>query len=99
MATVRGARASAVGLTDLSAGGSGRLLLARDVSSVDTLTKSTRCGHEGLVIHGAGMNMRGKVQTEVFGKLTLPEYDVKIREYAGALGSRSRSSTRTSRAR
>src|SRR5438132_7997672 len=39
-----------------------------------------------LVIHGAGMNMRGKVQTEVFGTLTLPEYDVKIREYAGALG-------------
>ena len=39
-----------------------------------------------LVIHGAGMNMRGKVQTEVFGTLTLPEYDVKIKEYAGALG-------------
>jgi 3-dehydroquinate dehydratase len=39
-----------------------------------------------LVIHGAGMNMRGKVQTEVFGTLTLPEYDVKIREFAGALG-------------
>ncbi len=39
-----------------------------------------------LVIHGAGMNMRGKVQTEVFGTLTLPEYDVKIREYAKALG-------------
>ena len=39
-----------------------------------------------LVIHGAGMNMRGKVQTEVFGPLTLPEYDVKIRAYAEALG-------------
>ena len=39
-----------------------------------------------LVIHGAGMNMRGKVQTEVFGLLTLPEYDVKIRAYAAALG-------------
>jgi 3-dehydroquinate dehydratase-2 len=39
-----------------------------------------------LVIHGAGMNMRGKVQTEVFGTLTLPEYDVKIRAYAAALG-------------
>jgi len=26
-----------------------------------------------LVIHGAGMNMRGKVQTEVFGTLTLPD--------------------------
>ena len=39
-----------------------------------------------LVIHGAGMNMRGKVQTEIFGTLTLPEYDVKIRAYAAALG-------------
>jgi dehydroquinase class II len=39
-----------------------------------------------LVIHGAGMNMRGKVQTEVFGTPTLPEYDVKIRAYATALG-------------
>jgi 3-dehydroquinate dehydratase-2 len=38
-----------------------------------------------LVIHGARMNMRGKVQT-VSGTLTLPEYDLKIREYAGALG-------------
>ena len=26
-----------------------------------------------LVIHGAGMNMRGKVQTEIFGPMTLPE--------------------------
>jgi 3-dehydroquinate dehydratase-2 len=39
-----------------------------------------------LVIHGAGMNMRGKVQTEVFGTMTLPEYDVKIEEYAKELG-------------
>jgi len=39
-----------------------------------------------LVIHGAGMNMRGKVQTEIFGTLTLPEYDTKIRAYAAALG-------------
>jgi len=28
-----------------------------------------------LVIHGAGMNMRGKVQLDVFGPMTLPEYD------------------------
>ena len=33
-----------------------------------------------LVIHGAGMNMRGKVQLDVFG--TLPEYDERIRGYA-----------------
>ena len=39
-----------------------------------------------LVIHGAGMSMRGKVQTEIFGTLTLPEYDVKIRAYAAAHG-------------
>ncbi len=39
-----------------------------------------------LVIHGAGMNMRGKVQTEIFGTMTLPEYDAKIRGYAQALG-------------
>ena len=32
-----------------------------------------------LVIHGAGMNMRGKVQTEIFGPMTLPEYDERIR--------------------
>ena len=38
-----------------------------------------------LVIHGAGMNMRGKVQTEVFGTMTMPEYDVKIKEYAAKL--------------
>jgi 3-dehydroquinate dehydratase II len=39
-----------------------------------------------LVIHGAGMNMRGKYQVDVFGKMTLPEYDEKIRTYASALG-------------
>ena len=39
-----------------------------------------------LVIHGAGMNMRGKVQTEVFGPMTLPEYDQHIRQYAADVG-------------
>ncbi len=39
-----------------------------------------------LIVHGAGMNMRGKVQTEIFGKMTLPEYDEKIRGYAKDLG-------------
>jgi 3-dehydroquinate dehydratase-2 len=38
-----------------------------------------------LVIHGAGMNMRGKVQTEIFGTMTLPEYDSHIRAYAAEL--------------
>jgi 3-dehydroquinate dehydratase-2 len=32
------------------------------------------------------MNMRGKVQTEIFGTLTLPEYDQRIRGYAAELG-------------
>ena len=39
-----------------------------------------------LIIHGAGMNMRGKVQTEIFGTMTLPEYDAQIRKYATELG-------------
>ena len=39
-----------------------------------------------LVIHGAGMNMRGKVQTEIFGTMTLAEYDTHIRGYANELG-------------
>ena len=39
-----------------------------------------------LIIHGAGMNMRGKVQTEIFGTMTLPDYDERIRRYAAELG-------------
>jgi 3-dehydroquinate dehydratase-2 len=39
-----------------------------------------------LIIHGAGMNMRGKVQTDIFGPMTLPEYDEQIRKYASELG-------------
>jgi 3-dehydroquinate dehydratase II len=38
-----------------------------------------------LIVHGAGMNMRGKVQTEIFGPMTLPEYDERIRRYAAEL--------------
>ena len=38
-----------------------------------------------LVIHGAGMNMRGKVQLDVFGPMTLPQYDEHIRKYAAEL--------------
>ena len=38
-----------------------------------------------LVLHGAGMNMRGKVQIEIFGRMTLPEYDERIRVYAAEL--------------
>ena len=39
-----------------------------------------------LVIHGAGMNMRGKVQLDIFGPMTLPQYDEQIRGYAKELG-------------
>jgi 3-dehydroquinate dehydratase II len=39
-----------------------------------------------LVIHGAGMNMRGKAQIDVFGPMTLSQYDEHIRKYAGELG-------------
>ena len=39
-----------------------------------------------LAIHGLGMNMRGKVQTHIFGEQTLDEYDARIREYAAAVG-------------
>ena len=38
-----------------------------------------------LVIQGAGMNMRGKVQTEIFGTMTLDEYNQHIRQYAQEL--------------
>ena len=39
-----------------------------------------------LVVHGAGMNMRGKVQVERFGPQTLDEYDDSIRGYGSELG-------------
>lgn len=39
-----------------------------------------------LVVHGAGMNMRGKSQIEIFGKMLLPEHDEHIRKYATELG-------------
>ena len=38
-----------------------------------------------LVVQGAGMNMRGKVQTEIFGTLTLDDYNRHIRTYAQEL--------------
>jgi 3-dehydroquinate dehydratase-2 len=39
-----------------------------------------------LVVHGEGMDMRGKTQIDVFGTMTLPEYDEHIRRYATELG-------------
>jgi len=39
-----------------------------------------------LIVHGAGMNMRGKAQIEIFGAMTLPQYDEHIRRYASELG-------------
>jgi 3-dehydroquinate dehydratase-2 len=39
-----------------------------------------------LVIQGAGMNMRGKAQVEIFGSATLDEIDEQIRGYAEGMG-------------
>ena len=39
-----------------------------------------------LVIQGAGMNMRGKAQVEIFGPMTLGEMNEQIRGYAEYLG-------------
>jgi 3-dehydroquinate dehydratase-2 len=39
-----------------------------------------------LVIQGAGMNMRGKVDIEVFGSMTLEQLNDTIRGYATNLG-------------
>src|SRR3546814_13796208 len=39
-----------------------------------------------LVIHWIGMNRRGKVKPDVFGAMTLPEYDASIRAAAEDLG-------------
>ena len=38
-----------------------------------------------LVIHGVGINMRGKVQTGVFGTMTMADYDMHINQYASEL--------------
>jgi len=39
-----------------------------------------------LVIHGAGMNMRGLAQVDIFGPMTLPEYDKAIKNFAFETG-------------
>ena len=39
-----------------------------------------------LVLHVLGMNMRGKVQTHIFGTETLDQYDERINAYADELG-------------
>ena len=38
-----------------------------------------------LVVHGAGMNMRGKSEVDRFGPLTLAQYDEHIQRYAREL--------------
>jgi len=38
-----------------------------------------------LIVQGAGMNMRGKVQTEIFGTMTMDEYNQHICVYATGL--------------
>ena len=39
-----------------------------------------------LVLHGQGMELRGTVDIEIFGTMTLPEYDDHIRQYAAEIG-------------
>ena len=39
-----------------------------------------------LVLHGKGMELRGTVDIEIFGTMTLPEYDEHIRQYASETG-------------
>ena len=39
-----------------------------------------------LVVHGLGMNMRGKVQTEIFGTMTMADYEKHINTFASELG-------------
>ena len=39
-----------------------------------------------LVIQGAGMNMRGRAQVEIFGPMSLGEMNEQIRGYAECLG-------------
>ena len=39
-----------------------------------------------LVIQGAGMNMRGKAQVEIFGPDTLDEINEQVNGYAEGLG-------------
>ena len=39
-----------------------------------------------LVIQGAGMNMRGKVDVHIFGSMTLEQLNEQIRGYATSLG-------------
>ena len=42
--------------------------------------------HKILVIQGAGLNMRGKAQVDVFGPMTLADYDEHVRKSASELG-------------
>ncbi|MFL2804075.1 MAG: type II 3-dehydroquinate dehydratase [Dehalococcoidia bacterium] len=38
-----------------------------------------------LIVHGAGINMRGKFQIEIFGTATMEDYSKQIQEYADEL--------------
>jgi 3-dehydroquinate dehydratase-2 len=39
-----------------------------------------------FVVHGAGMDMRGKAQVHIFGPMTIEQYDEQIKQYASKLG-------------
>ena len=38
-----------------------------------------------LIIHGAGINLRGKFQVEIFGTATMEDYSKQIQKYADEL--------------
>ena len=64
--------------------------MSRTAGARRTRRASLAAGYKGgvkvLVIQGAGMNMRGKAEVEVFGPLTLDQLNDQIRGYARELG-------------
>lgn len=60
--------------------------MSRTAGARRTRRASLAAGYKGgvkvLVIQGAGMNMRGKVNIETFGRMTLDELNEAIRGYA-----------------
>lgn len=42
-----------------------------------------------LVVHGAGIELRGKVDVHVFGTMTMDDYNVAIASFAAELGLRA----------
>lgn len=49
-------------------------------------THRSRKINKVLVVHGAGMELRGKVDVHVFGTMTMDDYNVAIEGFAAELG-------------